>query len=223
VARLLACPFCRDLHAAGETDGTCPVCGVALQAMEKLPPSFEVAQEEAAELDRIPLEDRRLPWSFVGRGRGALLGLSALGLFAFFMPWVVMTKPELAALSGFDLARGRAGWLWGGAVGWFMMLPLVWTRRTIMQMRGVRIITALFAALTLGEVLMLLALPPQGGGRVPIAFSWGWGLQASLAISVLAVFCAARLGGRIDDLSRTLASDPTVPSSPTAAPPQTLH
>src|SRR5688572_31075404 len=63
-----------------------------------------------------------------------------------FRSWVVLRIPEELTLSGFDLARGRAGWLWGGAVAWFILLPLVWTRRSIAKMRGVRIICCLFAA-----------------------------------------------------------------------------
>lgn len=199
MAQLLACPFCRALFPKGEAT-SCPECGVALKPLEELPPSLEALAEEAASGEVVAPEDRPLPPSYFGRGRGALLVLSVLGLASFFLPWVVMTQPELASFSGFDLARGRAGWLWGGAVAWFILLPLVWTRRTIARLRGVRIICAMFAAMTLGEVIVLMSLPPRGHRYLSVEFHWGFGIYASAVVSLLGILVAARLGGRIDDL-----------------------
>src|SRR5690606_29915429 len=122
--------------------------------MDELPPSLEALEEEAIAGEIVHPAERDLPKTYFGRGRGALLLLSVLGLACFFAPWVVMTRPELASYSGFDLARGRAGWLWGGAVAWFILGPLVYTRRSVARMRGVRIICCLFAAMTLGEVIV---------------------------------------------------------------------
>jgi len=200
VRKLLACPFCRSLHAEGETDGTCPDCGVGLQPMEKLPPSLEVESEEIASGQWVPPEDRTLPWWYAGRGRGPLLVLAAIGIALFFAPWVELTRPDLVSLRGFDLARGRAGWLWGGAVGWFVLVPLVASRRNIVAMRGVRIVTAVLAAMTLGEVVTMVALPPSSSGVVPVSFSWGWGLYGSGVVSAVATVVGARFGGSIDDL-----------------------
>ena len=198
LARLLACPFCRELYPSGESE-TCPECGVALKPMDELPPSLEAQAEEALHGEVTPPEERDLPKTYFGRGRGALLALSLLGLFFFFMPWVVMIQPETASISGFQLARGRAGWLWGGAVAWFIMLPLVWTRRTVARMRGVRIICSLFAAMTLVEVAMLMSLPP-GKRPYPVEFHWGFGLYGSGLTSLVAIAFAARFGGSLDDL-----------------------
>ncbi len=169
-----------------------------LEPMEKLPPSLEAMADEIELLGPTPPEDEVLPWTYWARGRGALLLLALAGLGAFFAPWVEMTLPEQMSISGFDLARGRAGWLWGGAVAWFVSLPLVWTRRSVMRMRGVRVIVTLFAAMTLGETLMLMSRPPGGSSLVPVAFSWGWGLYASVAISLAGMYCGARFGGRVD-------------------------
>ena len=68
------------------------------------------------------------------------------------------------------------------------------------EMRGVRVICAVFAAMTLVEVLMMVALPPQGNRLVPIEFQWGVGLYMSGALAALGVVAAARFGGRVDDL-----------------------
>jgi hypothetical protein len=171
--------------------------------MEELGASLEAIAEAASEGVLVPPEDRPLPLWYPWRGRGALLLLAVLGLAFFFVPWVEMTRPYDAVISGFDLARGRAGWLWGGAVGWFITIPLVASRRTIRQMRGVRIITAMFALMTLIEVGMLLAMPPQGSRFVTVEFSWGWGLWASAIASVLGVCFGATFGGRVDDLPAT--------------------
>jgi hypothetical protein len=168
--------------------------------MESLPPSLDALAEEIEAGEVTPPEHRPRRWTAFNRGRGALLVIAALGLAMFFMPWVEMVRPNLASISGFDLARGRAGWLWGGAVGWFVMIPLVWTRNTVFKLRGVRIICAMFASLTLGEVAMMLSLPPHGSRYVTVEFSWSWGIFASGVLSLLGVLVAARLGGRLDDL-----------------------
>jgi hypothetical protein len=105
---LLACPFCRELFQEGERD-RCPVCGVALVAWGKLPPSHETVDEDGS-----PLEPEReiLPPTYLGRGRGVLAGLAFAGLIAFFLPWVELTMPDVVAFSGFSLAQrlgGRGG------------------------------------------------------------------------------------------------------------------
>ena len=144
-------------------------------------------------------EDEPLAWSYWGRGRGALLVLSALGLALFFAPWVRIELPEIAVRSGFELARGRAGWLWGGATGWVVLLPLVWTRRTIYKLRGVRPIAVAFAAMTLGEIALMVALPPRGR-YVPVEIHWAYGLYASALVSLGATLSAALLGGSLPPL-----------------------
>lgn len=219
---LLACPFCRELFAKGEAV-QCPECGVDLRGMDSLPPSLDALAEEAAAGEVTPPEHRELPWWFFGRGKGVLLIISVLGLLAFFAPWVEMRRPELMNISGFDLARGRAGWLWGGAVGWFIMLPLVWTRRSLFKMRGVRIVCALFAAMTLGEVAMMMSLPPTGSRYMSIDFSWGWGIWASAIISVLGIVAAARFGGSLRELPALPWLGQHSDGAPVKAGNETLH
>jgi hypothetical protein len=167
------------------------------------------ALEPEAEL---PVEHRPFPWRNFGRGRGPLLALSVLGLAAFFLPWVSVSRPEDMVLCGFDLARGRAGWLWGGATGFFVLLPLLWTRRTIAQLRGARAIATLFAAMTWLEIAVLLAFPPRRG-MIPIEFEWRFGLYTSAALSLIATAVALRLGGRIPHPG----TPPTTPPRPNPA------
>ena len=130
--------------------------------------------------------------------------------------------PDLDVRSGFDLARGRAGWLWGGAAGWLVMLPLVWTRRTIQRMRGIRLVAVLFAAMTLAEVVMLLSVPPHAQHHLPLQLVWRWGIYASLATSLLGIAAGLRFGGDLQNLPRIVTDlssiDPTETSSG-----QTLH
>jgi hypothetical protein len=196
MAALLACPFCRTMYRRGEGK-TCTVCGVALVPFERLPPSADALAEEP--LVPVMPEDELLPWSYFPRGRGALLLLSAVGLACFFLPWVRIELPETALRSGFDLARGRAGWLWGGATGWLVLLPLVSTRRTIYKLRGIRPIAIAFSAMTAGEILLMMALPPRGR-YVPVEIHWALGLYASLAVSLAATGVALVLGGSVPSL-----------------------
>jgi len=202
MAALRACPFCRKLYTSGEAK-TCPECDIALVGMSQLPPSLD-ALEDDADAGQITFpENATLPVTYMGRGRGALLALSALGLFAFFLPWVELTTPESVVYSAFDLARGRAGFLWGGATAWLVMIPLVITRRTIARMRGVRVVTVMFAAMTLTEALMLWLLPPPRG-LTPLELHFRYGLFLSGAISIAGMVVAARFGGSLDNLPKFL-------------------
>ena len=201
MAALRACPFCRKLYTSGEA-ATCPECEVALVPMSQLPPSLDaLAEEEPGQL--VFPENQPLPATYMGRGRGALLALSALGLFAFFLPWVELTAPETVVYTAFDLARGRAGFLWGGATAWLVMIPLVITRRTIARMRGVRVVTVMFAAMTFAEALMLWLMPPRRG-MVPLELHFRYGLYLSGAISLVGMAVAARFGGSLDNLPKFL-------------------
>ncbi len=212
MAALQACPFCRKLFTVGEAR-LCPDCDVALVGMSQLPPSLDMIEDEA-EQGKITLpEDQPLPTSYLGRGRGALIVLSLLGLASFFLPWVDLVRPETVTYSAFDLARGRAGWLWGGVTAWLVMIPLVLTRRTISRMRGVRVVTVMFAAMTLTEALMLWLLPPHRG-LTPLEIHFRYGLFLSAAISAVGVAVAARFGGSLDNLPKFLL-DTTAPASPT--------
>jgi hypothetical protein len=179
--------------------------------MERLPPSLDAEAIDPVEAIVLP-ESQTLPWTFAGRGRGLLLLISVLGLCAFFLPWVEIRMPESAIRSGFDLARGRAGWLWGGAAGWLVLVPLVGTRRTVTGMRGVRAICVALAALTLVETSMLFLLPPHSRQHVPVEIAWRWGLYTSALLSLLGAFAAMRFGGSLRDLPSVVrdakSSDP---------------
>jgi hypothetical protein len=221
VPRLNACPFCRSLFASGEAR-QCPECGVKLVPMENLPQSLDVASDEHEAGELVLPEQRPLPWNYFGRNRGALLLIALLGLAMFFAPWVELRMPDSSVRSGFDLARGRAGWLWGGAAGWLVLLPLIWTRRTIHRLRGVRLVSAMFAAMTLIEAGILLSMPPHAQHHVPLEIVWRWGIYASLGVSLVGIAVALRLGGKLADLPRIVTDissmDPTQTSSG-----ETLH
>jgi hypothetical protein len=221
VPRLNACPFCRSLFASAE-GRQCPDCGVKLVPMENLPQSLDVAADELEAGELVLPEQRPLPWNYFGRNRGALLLVALIGLALFFAPWVELRMPDLSVRSGFDLARGRAGWLWGGAAGWLVLLPLVWTRRTIHRLRGVRLVSAMFAAMTLIETGILLSMPPHAQHHVPLEIVWRWGIYASLGVSVIGVAVALRLGGRLADLPRIVTDISSMDPSETSSG-ETLH
>jgi hypothetical protein len=226
MAALRACPFCRKLYTSEEA-ASCPECDVALVDMSQLPPSLDALEEEAEQGQLSLPEHQPLPARYMGRGRGALLVLSGLGMFAFFLPWVELTAPESVVYSAFDLARGRAGFLWGGVTAWLVMIPLVITRRTIARMRGVRVVTVMFAAMTLSETLMLWLMPPRRG-LAPLELHFRYGLFVSGAISLVAMAVAARFGGSLDNLPKFLldarqAPAPARGSAHESSHGQTLH
>ena len=193
-----------------------------LVPMENLPPSLDAVANELLEGEVVLPEQRPFPWSYFGRNRGALLIVSLIGLGLFFAPWVELRMPEFSVRSGFDLARGRAGWLWGGAAGWFVTVPLLWTRRTIQRLRGIRLVTALFAAMTSMETLMLLSIPPKAQHHVPLEIAWRWGIYASLVTSLVGVVTALRLGGSLSELPPR-SSSPAGPDPAETSSGETLH
>lgn len=196
---LLACPFCRELFTPSEGD-QCPHCGLSLVDLEKLPPSLE-ARQEAAEAGLLdPPEFEAQGFWYLGRGRGALVLAAALGLTCFFMPWVRLERPEAVLLSGFELAKTGAPWLFGGAIGWFLLLPLVWSRRSVVELRGIRIIAATLSVMTALEGSLLFYKPPLESAYYTSGLTYAWGLSASVALSVLAAFLSSRLGGSLEDL-----------------------
>lgn len=195
MARLVACPFCRELFDEREVE-RCPDCGLPVVPLERLPPVPEALADE----DRpfVPEENRPLGFWTWRYGRGPLLCLALLGAALFFAPWVTLTRADDVTLRGFDLARGNAPWLWGGALGWFLMVPLVLSRRTRAHLWGVRVIAATFAAMTAGEAALLLARPPADPSYFSYGVEYTWGLYASGLVSLVAVAVAARLGGKIE-------------------------
>lgn len=193
---LVACPFCRQLFEPGEARA-CPDCGLGLKDLGKLPPSYD-AQVEYPEIPTPPHMET-LPWTFWGRNRLLLLGLSILGLVAFFTPWVHETAPELRDLSGYGLARLQ-GFFWAPATAWFVLLPLVLTRRSIYKMRGARVAVGFLAGIALITVINLMLHPPQAGRYRQVHVEWAWGLYASGAVALAAVLAAFRFGGKLEDI-----------------------
>lgn len=196
---LLACPFCREMFEEGEAKA-CPVCGMELAQLHKLPPSIDAMHDEGG-VPTAP-EMERLPWTYLGRGRGPLVVLGAIGIVLFFLPWVRLTLPYIDAKSGFTLAHERIGWLWAAFVGWSVLIPTVLSRRTIMHMRGARVAAAFLSAIPAVSVGILLAKPPRGG-IVPVRYTWDWPIYGVLVVSILAVLVSLWFGGRVDEIKVT--------------------
>jgi len=214
VRTLLACPFCRELYATDEGIERCPACGLVLQSVEQLPanPLLE------PELDE---DDVRLsPWD-PSKNRGALLLGILLGLGVFFAPWVHLTAPEDRSFAAFDLARAGAPWLWSVATAWFVLGPLVFTRRTRRAQRGARLIVGLLAAVPAVDVAMIAALPAASHSRIPVHFEWSWGPWITGFLSLVCVVLALGFGGASP--KPTAALDAAAPSTERRPRRETLH
>jgi hypothetical protein len=175
----------------------CPVCGVALTAFEKLPPSLDALNE-----DGVPTapELEKLPATYLGRGKGAIVALALVGLVMFFLPWVHITLPYIDSRSAFTIAHhSRAGWLFAVGCAWIVLIPTVLSRRSIAQMRGARVAAAFLAAIPGVSVADLLLFPPKYDGYVPIRIEWAYPLYVTLALSLAAIAVGVlHLGGRSD-------------------------
>jgi hypothetical protein len=67
-------------------------------------------------------------------------------------------------------------------------------------MRGARVAASFLAAVPGLTAALLLSRPQHGAHGVPLHFTWGWGLFATLALSVVALGFAFFFGGRVDDI-----------------------
>lgn len=194
---LLACPFCREMFAAGEVQ-TCPTCDIELRPLAELPPSHEAQLLDP--FDEEPPEDEVHPWAYTERGRGALIVVAVMGLGFMFAPWVHERAPEIHSLSGFAYAQ-LLPWLWAVPIAWLTMLGVTVSRRSIRQMRGARVAVGLLAGIVLVTLGVRVAMPPTILQKmVAIDQSWGMGLWANAILGAAALFLATRLGGDLEDM-----------------------
>jgi hypothetical protein len=193
---LVACPFCRQMFEKGEARA-CPECGLGLEALAKLPPSYDAMLEDPPE--PIPPHMENLPWTYAGRNRLLLVVIALLGLAAFFAPWLRETAPEIRELTGFGFAR-KLAWLWAPGVAFFVMIPLVATRRSIFKMRGARVAVAFLAAIVLVSVGIRLGFTPRSSRLRPVHIEWAWGVYATGAAGLAALLAALGFGGKLDDV-----------------------
>ena len=187
---LVACPFCRELFETNEAKH-CPVCGIELSALAKLPLSHDAAAEEA--VPTLP-EQEILPFTFWGRGRGPLALIALLGFICFFLPWINESVPSIESFSGFRLSR-KLGWSWAPLVAWMVLLPLVLSRRSIFKMQGARAAAFLMSLFPAATVLMLYFKPRPNWVYFTVRYEYQPAFWATLVLSVLAIGFSLRLGG----------------------------
>ncbi len=193
--RLIACPFCRQMFELGEARA-CPECGLALEDITKLPP---VNLDDEEPLIEVPPDREVLPWLYVGRGRGALTVIAVVGLGAFFLPWMQESAPELRLWTGLRFAE-RLSWMWAPFVSWFVLVPLVLSRRSVHAMRGARVAVGLMALIVVMTVIMRVAIMPQSSRYFPVQYEWLYGIWITLGLGLAALVLAVRFGGSGVDL-----------------------
>lgn len=182
----------------------CPDCDLKLIRLEELPASKVVGDELEAEL---PPDEETLPWTYFGRGRGALVVVALAGIAAFFLPWAHEIVPERMTLTGPQIAR-QLGWMWAPLVAWMVLIPLVLSRRSVYRMRGARVAAAFLSAIALLTAAVRVLFPPTGSALDPHRLEWGLGLWATAALGAIGIVIAIGFGGPIDDLRTTKARRP---------------
>lgn len=174
----------------------CPLCGVELAKIEKLPLSHDALSEDGVAPN--PHEEK-LPFAYTGRMRGALVALAAFGLVLFFLPWIHTTLPSVETYTGFDVSK-KLGWTFVAGVSWFVLLPTVLSRRSILQMRGARLASMFLSAIPMLTAAILIFHAPVGGPRIPLRFVYQWPIYGTLVAGALAVLASFAFGGRVDDI-----------------------
>ncbi|MFO0666956.1 MAG: hypothetical protein U0174_23595 [Polyangiaceae bacterium] len=210
---LVACPFCRELFETNEAKH-CPVCGIELSALAKLPLSHDAAAEEA--VPTLP-EQEILPFTFWGRNRGPLAAIALVGIVCFFLPWIRESQPNIQNFTGFDLAR-KLGWSWAPLMSWLTLFPVVMSRRSIFKMQGARAAAFLMSLFPAATILMLYFKPRPNWVYFTVRYEFLPAFWATLALSVLAVVLSLRFGGS----SRVIEAQPKSPSAK-RDPSATLH
>ena len=210
---LVACPFCRELFEKSEAT-QCPVCGIELSALGKLPLSHDAAAEEP--VPTLP-EQEILPFTYWGRNRGALALVAVLGIVCFFLPWIRESHPEEHLFSGFFLAR-KLGWSWAPLMSWMVLLPVVLSRRSIFKMQGARAAAFLMSLFPAATVLMLYFKPRPSWVYLTVRYEFLPAFWVTLALSVVAVVLSLRFGGSSRVITTQVAS-PSAKRDPSA----TLH
>jgi magnesium-transporting ATPase (P-type) len=200
--RLIACPFCRQMFELGEARA-CPECGLALEDITKLPP-LAASLDDEEPLEVLPPDMEQLSWTYLGRGRGALTLVAVLGLGAFFLPWMHEMAPELRVWTGLRFAE-RLSWMWAPFVSWFVMVPLVLSRRSIHAMRGARFAVGLMALIVIMTAIMRIIVVPQSSRFLPVRYEWSYGLWSTLVLGLVALVFAIRFGGSRIDMPSTQA------------------
>lgn len=184
MTQALVCPFCRQGYEAGTLCLNCEIALVPSSGAGDNTPSVWPDDYVVR-----PLADLR-------NLRGIMLATAGGSLLVFgWAPWLHITAPYLQSRSGYDLASGTLGWLWGGAFAWLTVAVLVASRRSPFQMRKLRPLLLVLSAMTVSELGLLLAIPPTQPERVQFVYHFGWGLFAALGLALLGCGCSFVFGG----------------------------
>ena len=134
---LLGCPFCREMFPS-EEEALCPVCGVDCSRSSSSLPRTRPGSPPPSSWP----PPRRSTGPFPGPTPGAAAPPSSCCRSSAWSPFSdpqLSSRGRISTSSPVSSSRATAPVrFWGGAVGWFILFPLIATRRTIFQLRGVR-------------------------------------------------------------------------------------
>jgi len=86
-----------------------------------------------------------------------------------------------------------------------VLVPTVASRRSIAQLRGARFAAAFLSFIpAFNATIIAVFTPPHG--IVPVRFTYGWPLWATIALSLVATVLGTRLGGRLDVMTVSTGS-----------------
>jgi hypothetical protein len=186
MTEVLFCPFCRESF---EGERQCPEHELDLVPVFELP-------VEPKEID----DDERLPWFTWQYGRAPVAFGAVLLLIACALPLARTHGAMDASSSLWTLAQTKSPRLWVVPMAACMQLAMLYRRRTLRGMRGVRLTALLLAAFpailvatTLHGMYQALAMLETRMG-VTVRAEVGLGAYLVYAASAVMAFAALRLG-----------------------------
>lgn len=184
--RVLFCPFCRESYE-GKTE--CPEHELALVEFSALPKQAHERQ--------LPGWDEPVPPTDLRFGRAWIAGGSALAVTGFFLELAGAESDRQAiSFTGLEAATGPAPNLWTVPFVAVMFVVFLYRRKTPAEMRSSRLAGLLLAAMPIVSVIYSAWNIERGveAAHGALALSWGPGLYAMAASSVLFAIGAARFG-----------------------------
>ncbi len=183
---MLFCPFCREPF---DDIARCPTHDLALVDLQHLPPD-QYDQEVPPELLGQPISGANFRY-----GRGPLFFGSMLYLLSFPLDFVrIQSVTQTHAYSTFEAALTRAPNLWSVPFAAVVLVGILWRKRTLAELAGVRFATLCISVVPLVAALYSLMRVTKAADATQLVAQPGPALGLVALGALLTAYGSFRLG-----------------------------